>query len=87
MCQCRRPGHPGWSIWPVDSKQFLRSVCGAEPSALQVRLRLHFGHLFISSVMSLMKMCFSILVVLFLGFAFMLKGLGCWIASSALPDC
>ena len=35
----RRPGHPGWSIWPADSEQFLRSVCGAEyagPSSLQV---------------------------------------------------
>ena len=50
MCQCRRPGHPGWSIWPVDSKQFLRSVCGAEPSALQVRLKLYPGHLFVPAL-------------------------------------
>lgn len=30
-----RPGHPGWSIWPADSEQFQRSVCGAA-SAVQV---------------------------------------------------
>lgn len=26
-CQCWwRPGHPGWSIWPADSEQFIRGV-------------------------------------------------------------
>ena len=30
-----RPGHPGWSIWPAESEQFLRGVCGAA-SAVQV---------------------------------------------------
>ena len=24
-----RPGHPGWSIWPADSEQFIRSVLEA----------------------------------------------------------
>ena len=24
-----RPGHPGWSVWPADSEQFIRGVVDA----------------------------------------------------------
>jgi hypothetical protein len=29
-----QPGHPGWSIWPADSEQFVQGVCSAQPGAV-----------------------------------------------------
>ena len=29
-----RPGHPGWSIWPADSEQFIRGVVEAGDAIL-----------------------------------------------------
>ena len=29
-----RPGHPGWSVWPADSEQFVRGVVEAGDAVL-----------------------------------------------------